>query len=234
MTQLAGMVPSDFLDARLRIRIQELFSGPARRRTRTRHRAGKLATEPLEARRLLVVYTVDTTDDLDSASSGSLRWAIDQANANPGVDQIDFSLPAGSKTIVLDPARGELATITDSVTFDCNDGGTKVAIDGTSIAGHLRRTGLRFDSSSTSPHAISDVVLIGFDTGLVIAGTSGASSNLNTLTNVDVTGSVEVGIHIQNDFVQVTSSTVVSGLTGVLADGTAAGFDNVTVDGTDE
>jgi len=203
------------------------------RRTGDRSGVARRTIEPLEDRRLLAVYTVDTADDLDSSSMGSLRWAIDQANATGVEDRIEFDL-SGTNTITLDPARGELPAITNPVTFDGNDGGTKITIDGTSIAGRLRTTGLRFEGDSATPHTISDVVLNGFDTGIVIAGTSGASSSLNALTDVEVNGSVEVGIHIQNDFVQVTDTTVVGGLTGVLVDATDAGLDNVTIDGTEE
>ncbi len=61
------------------------------RRAGAAYGANGLRLEPLEERRLLAVYTVTTNSDLDVGSSGSLRWAITQANANPGVDTIDFS-----------------------------------------------------------------------------------------------------------------------------------------------
>ncbi|NIV29343.1 MAG: 3-dehydroshikimate dehydratase, partial [Anaerolineae bacterium] len=43
------------------------------------------------------VYTVTNTDD---SGTGSLRWAIEQANTNPGTDTISFAIPGeGVQTI---------------------------------------------------------------------------------------------------------------------------------------
>lgn len=52
------------------------------------------------------VFVVSTTDD---AGPGSLRKAINQANAAPGIDRIDFAIGSGVRTITpLSPvhARG--------------------------------------------------------------------------------------------------------------------------------
>jgi hypothetical protein len=48
--------------------------------------AGGLSAQPVRAD----VYTVTTTFD---SGSGSLRWAIEQANSNPGDDVIAFNIP---------------------------------------------------------------------------------------------------------------------------------------------
>ncbi len=60
----------------------------------------------------LGTFTVTTTAD---SGVGSLRWAIDQANANPGFDTIDFSLAGGVQTISI---GGQLPNITETVLID--------------------------------------------------------------------------------------------------------------------
>src|SRR5437016_1427222 len=58
-------------------------------------------------------YTVTNTND--DAANGSLRWAITQANANPGQDLITFAIGSGTQTIVV---SGALPFITDPVIID--------------------------------------------------------------------------------------------------------------------
>jgi uncharacterized repeat protein (TIGR01451 family) len=67
-------------------------------------------------------YTVTSTQD---SGPGSLRWAIDQANANPGADTINFDIPAATDpgcnpgtgvctiqpTTALPPLTGGLTTV---------------------------------------------------------------------------------------------------------------------------
>ncbi len=65
-------------------------------------------------------YTVTNTQD---SGPGSLRWAIDQANANPGADIINFDIPAatdagcdpGTGVCTIQPATA-LPTLTDDMT----------------------------------------------------------------------------------------------------------------------
>jgi hypothetical protein len=60
------------------------------------------------------IFTVTTA--VDSLAPGSLRWAITSANANPGPDIIQFSIPgSGLQTLFIGSA---LPTITDPVTID--------------------------------------------------------------------------------------------------------------------
>lgn len=69
--------------------------------------------EPLETRCLLAVYTVLNALD---AGDDSLRWAIEQANANPGADEIHFNIGGGgAHTISLD---SPLPAIVETVTLD--------------------------------------------------------------------------------------------------------------------
>ncbi len=72
----------------------------------------------------LATYTVTST--ADTASAGTLRWAITQANANAGADTIEFSISsgtagagsdAGAYVITLSSA---LPTITEAVSIDAS------------------------------------------------------------------------------------------------------------------
>jgi hypothetical protein len=79
------------------------------RRSRIR-RASLNAVERLEDRRLLSTYTVDSLGD---SGDGTLRWAITQANQNPGDDTIDFAVTG---TITLEstlPTLSDTTGITD-------------------------------------------------------------------------------------------------------------------------
>jgi hypothetical protein len=65
----------------------------------SRRRAGPGWTvEPLEGRTLLSTYTVVSPGD---SGTGTLRWAIDQANQDPGNDTISFSSRLAGQTITL-------------------------------------------------------------------------------------------------------------------------------------
>jgi len=80
-----------------------------RRRSRGGGRPGSLA-EGLEGRVLLATYTVTTPAD---AGPGSLRQAILDANANPGLDTIRGSVPRSEAVRPL----SALPAITDRVSF---------------------------------------------------------------------------------------------------------------------
>ena len=66
---------------------------PARRRaaTRPRHTRASLGLEAMERRELLATFTVTSVMD---NGAGTLREAINQANLNPGADNIRFNIPA--------------------------------------------------------------------------------------------------------------------------------------------
>src|SRR5262245_27836731 len=86
---------------------------PAPRRAVVRPRRTVLAVEALEDRAVPSTFTV--TNLLDDGSAGSLRSAINQANAAPGPDTIAFARGLHG-TVALDPTRGEL-DITGSLTI---------------------------------------------------------------------------------------------------------------------
>ncbi len=86
------------------------------RTARRSHHRRRLLLERLEDRTLLSTYTVNST--LDDGSSGTLRWAITQANTvvTPGVpNTIDFNLPSSS-TINLESALPNLSAT--NITID--------------------------------------------------------------------------------------------------------------------
>src|SRR5215471_12412020 len=66
--------------------IRNLFSRP---RTPVRRRTFRPTLECLEDRVTPTTYTVSNL--LDDGSAGSFRWAINQANSNPGANTIVFS-----------------------------------------------------------------------------------------------------------------------------------------------
>jgi hypothetical protein len=81
-----------------------------RNRTRSSN-ALRNAIDSLEARRLMATFTV--TNTLDSGA-GSLRWAIDQANATTAADVINFNVGSGGIGISLQSSL----TISRPVTID--------------------------------------------------------------------------------------------------------------------
>ncbi len=84
-------------------------SKPALMPLRHHIRRRLLRFQSLEDRRLLATYIVDNTDD---SGAGSLRQAILDANAQPGLDSIHFAIASGPQTIApLSP----MPTITDPV-----------------------------------------------------------------------------------------------------------------------
>jgi Ca2+-binding RTX toxin-like protein len=83
------------------------------RRRSSEQRGRSLHYESLEARNLLAVFTV--TNTLDSGTD-SLRWAIDQANTNPGADAIHFNIGGGGVQTI--SPIGSLPAIVDAVTID--------------------------------------------------------------------------------------------------------------------
>jgi parallel beta-helix repeat protein len=80
-----------------------------RRRVNLRRRPLPLRAEALESRALLATFTVT---NLLNAGAGSFRAAINQANANPGADEIAFAV-AGTV-----PLSAALPAITDTVSID--------------------------------------------------------------------------------------------------------------------
>ena len=159
-----------------------------------RIRRSFFSPEALESRILLTAYTVDTTSDVSDGdfSSGnfSLREAIEQANANPGTDSINFdaTLFGTQQTITL--SSGVL-NITDSVsiagpgmdllTIDSNGSGVFQIDDGNAaVNSEVTISGVTLTSSgilmtdavhSRESLTIRDLKATGFSVEREVAGT---------------------------------------------------------------
>ena len=99
----------------------------------TRRLQGRLPIlEDLEGRRLLSAFTVDST--ADDGSSGTLRWAIEQANAASGATTIDFDPTAfaTSQTIELASGQLELSNEAGPLTIDGPSAGVTISGGGLS------------------------------------------------------------------------------------------------------
>ena len=70
----------------------------------------------LENRRLLTTF--DVTNTADDESAGSLRAAIEQANAATSASTIDFQLGATPATITLTQGQLELTNTTAAITIE--------------------------------------------------------------------------------------------------------------------
>ena len=154
-------------------------------------------------------YTVVNTND---SGAGSLRDAIDQANANLGVDTIAFDIGTGVQTISLSVA---LPSITEAVIIDATtQGGYSTdplifVTDGGSIA-----TGFHLDTGSDGT-TITGIGVGGFDTQGLLIDSSGNTIS-NNYIGVDSTGLAananEIGITLSGNSNRILDN-VVSGNT---------------------
>jgi hypothetical protein len=97
--------------------IRNLFAGRVTPTIRKARQPVRMTLEELESRWCPSTFTVLNT--LDNGSTGSLRWAIGRANANPGADKIIFDSEVFSKpqTIVLAGNDLELSDTTGMTTI---------------------------------------------------------------------------------------------------------------------
>ncbi|OYV88149.1 MAG: hypothetical protein B7Z73_09090, partial [Planctomycetia bacterium 21-64-5] len=194
-------------------------SAPARR-TRSH------GFEPLEARHLLSTLTVTNTND---GGLGSLRDAINRANAASTPSTIDFAIPSsGVPTIT---PHSALPTITNQVfinglTEASSDGGTGyVELDGAS-AGALSN-GLTISAPSC---VVQNMIIVHFSNGgggagIDLTGTSAHNDGLEfDFLGTDLAGTAgignETGVLIENG---ASTNSIGSGgrnvISGNLADG---------------
>jgi hypothetical protein len=151
--------------------------------------------EPVEPRRLLSTFTVNTTSDVTNASDGltTLREAIVAANAHAGSDTINFSpsvFAAGvSHTITLSGGQLEVSDTLGTTTISGRYLGIVV------VNGANKTRVLQVDANTTV--SINGVTLT-HGSSIEAAGTAagGGISNAGTLslTNVAVTGSAVQGL----------------------------------------
>jgi hypothetical protein len=166
------------------------------------------------------VYTVIYTGDAGAQSSpapGTLRWAVNQANANTGESIIDFNIPGpGPYTITL---NSTLAVITKTVTidgttqtgYDFNDPGNPMII--ISANGTLQ-TGLSFNSCQRVK--VSGIHLKGFVYGFVFTLSSYCEITKNVITRC-----TQRNIHLNNahfntikgNYINVDKTLIATGVT---------------------
>lgn len=135
------------------------------RRTLSHTDGRRLRFEPLEARRLLATYVVDTTAD---AGLGSLRQAIFDANANPGADDIHFNIGTGLQTIApLTALPGIIdATNIDATTQPGYAGSPLIVLNG--AAAGMTSNGLLITASDS---VVRGLVINGFrQSGIRVEG----------------------------------------------------------------
>ena len=147
-------------------------TSPRPRRTQS-SKLTRPCLEPLESRQLLATFSVRTTVD---SGVGSLRQAIQDADASSGVDTIRFQVGTGARTINL---ASPLPQITEGL-----------IIDGTSQAGYAGKPLIELNGASAGAGANgllvggSDVII----KGLVINRFDGNGIRIVSGGNATITG----------------------------------------------
>ena len=165
-----------------------------------------LAADFLEDRCLLSTWTVNNT--LDDGSTGSLRWAITQADSMGGTETIDFDpiVFATQETITLNSALPELSDTTGTMTIDGPALGVTVARNSAAVTPFIRI--FKVDTGVTA--AMTNLTITGGD---VVGDFGGGIYNNGTLAltecTVDGNSAPNGGGGIFNQgTVTVTASTI--------------------------
>jgi hypothetical protein len=186
-------------------------SNGQRRKNHSKFPSGRRpAFEALEQRHLLAVFTVSNLSDGAVAPAGSLRAAINSANAASGPDVIQFASGV-TGTLNLNAAAGEMG-ITDSLTILGPGSGT-VTID---AAGTTSRI-FRIDAGDISIKGLK------LANGTPAIGNGGAISS-TTLGMLSLSDSVITGSQATNGGAIFATSDLV--LTNVTIGGTGVGAAN--------
>lgn len=143
----------------------------------TRARGSSFTFERLEERDVPAVFTVSST--LDDGSVGTLRWAIEQANATAGLDTIQFQLASTATKISLQSA---LPTITDAI-----------HLHGFSQPGSNVNTSSIGGSIDAAPRVILD----GSGAGAGVSGLHITAGN-STVRGLVIQNFSGYGIHLEN------------------------------------
>ncbi len=153
----------------------------------------------------------------NDAGPGSFRHAIEQANANPGVDTITFAIGSGYQTIA--PASA-LPAITDSVTIDGTTqpgyaGAPLIEVWGLAAGPNVNGLTLAADTST-----IKGIVVNLFSgNGILITGSGNTIEN--TYIGTDISGTIAVpnalnGIEIVGGFNNTIGGTA-AGAANIIA-----------------
>ncbi len=189
-----------------------------RRRKARASRSRRPLFEELEARHLLAVFTVTNLTDAAVAPAGSLRDALNQANALAGADTIQF---AGGLvgTIPLAAGAGDL-DISDSVTIN-GPGLANLTIDATLAVSRI------FNITDEA----GDVTIKGFalTKGVAGVGNDGGAVYSNSLGLVTIADSTLTGNSAGDDGGAVYASGNLT-LINVTVGGAAVGAPNAALD----
>ena len=173
-------------------------------------RARRLRMEMLEHRLVLSTFLVTNTAD---SGDGSLRWAIDQANATDEADTIEFNIPIPTSVrgrYVRDPPVSALPALSDTsggttidgrtqtaFTGDTNPLGPEIVLDGSAIT--VAASGLHLSSDDNQVHGLNiqrfsrNGILMEGDDNLVTGCFIGTNA-----TGTEVAKNVYYGIAIQD------------------------------------
>ncbi len=162
----------------------------------------------LEDRRLMATFTVtnpgDTTDGSGNPTSGTLRWAVDQADVASTPSTITFSLGGSPATVTLAQLLKpvELSNTAEAITIQGPGAGTLT------IDGHREGAVFQIDQGVTA--TITGVTIT--NGSLDVGSDNGAISNLGTLTisNCTLTGNTISGIYDKGT-ATITDVTVTGG-----------------------
>jgi len=131
---------------------------------------GRIYDRALTSSQVAALYSLTTTsgpqtftvtNTLDDGSTGSLRWAIEQANANLGADTIDFDIP-GNGTQVIN-LGADLPSIIEQVEIDgttqtdwAEQSFMPIVIDGNDIANDIFTFSAAADDSEVRGLVVRD------------------------------------------------------------------------------
>ena len=183
-------------------------SGPVADACRRRRLRLRPSVTALEGRTLLSVFTVTNTDDIAS-ETGTLRWAVTQADSNPGVaDTITFSKSVfrTPTTINLSPGDGGQLTLTNPATttivgpganlLSVNGGGTSrvfylhggsAALSGLTITGGHDGSGGGVDNNGGTL-TLTGVTISHSSASTFGGGLFNTNGGTATLTNCTISG----------------------------------------------
>jgi parallel beta-helix repeat protein len=206
-------------------RWQRWLTGSAR----SSHPRTHLHLDLLEERCLLSTFPVFRPQD--DSNPGSLRWAITQANANPGPDLIDFQLGSGLQVLTLASA---LPAVTDTVKIDATPGvdsnpvGQQIEING---GGAGNAWGLELDGNGCELDDLSIVNFI-FQGGILVHGSGEMISECYLGTDFNGTAGLGngEGILFSGSQGSVIQASTISGNLGSGVDMEGDSTDNVLSD----
>jgi hypothetical protein len=165
----------------MREAVRGVVGGTGAPRDRNRHRL-RPACFLLEDRRLLSVFSVDSIADSAPASDpaqGTLRWAVEQANAAATPSAIEFNLGSAADTVTL--AQGQLVLSNSANAISIYDGPGEGAV---TISGNNASRVFWVDDGVTV--SMSDLTITGGKVGNFNAG-AGLNNDGGTVTLTDCT-----------------------------------------------